>query len=411
MFQARKPSLTVLKKLVLALIILAAALWLALNAVPLSNYALLYYYGLVFAVAVAFGVMFRGRWRDACVVVAALTVGLSAIELISIHAVARTMNMRQTGSFAPDAALGWGLGKPGVYWQKKIQGGPNGHVIFDVTYTIDSHRNRQTVSTEHGPTVAFFGDSMTFGEGIPDEQTLPQAFADLTGRKMHVLNLGVSGYGPQQFLRALELDLDDNLLKGDPRLFVFLTAPWQAERVSCAASFALLGPSYALESGLPVYKGACYQQSGKVLSAIRNALASTSTYQMFFKNVTPSVYRRDIDLYIAVLIRAGQLAREKYGVPTLVLYLTDWPDYVRQVGMTDQQVMQRLRDGGLQVIDASLDQKAYPGQPLRIPGDGHPTGLANRIRAKMVLQVLENLSKDRAKTTSVPELPVTAASP
>ena len=302
MFQARKPSLTVLKKLVLALIILAAALWLALNAVPLSNYALLYYYGLVFAVAVAFGVMFRGRWRDACVVVAALTVGLSAIELISIHAVARTMNMRQTGSFAPDAALGWGLGKPGVYWQKKIQGGPNGHVIFDVTYTINSHRNRQTVSTEHGPTVAFFGDFMTFGEGIPDEQTLPQAFADLTGRKMHVLNLGVSGYGPQQFLRALELDLDDNLLKGDPRLFVFLTAPWQAERVSCAASFALLGPSYALESGLPVYKGACYQQSGKVLSAIRNALASTSTYQMFFKNVTPSVYRRDIDLYIAVLI-------------------------------------------------------------------------------------------------------------
>ncbi len=409
--QARKASLTVLKKLVLAIIVLAAAAWLALNPMSLSNYALLYYYGLIFVVAVAFAVMLRGRWRDACVVVAALTVGLSAIELISIHAVARTVNMRQRGTFVANAALGWSLGKPGVYWQNKTEGGPHGHVIFDVNYTIDQHSNRLTVSAEHGPTVAFFGDSMTFGEGIPDDETLPQAFADLTGRKMHVLNLAVPGYGPEHFLRALELDLDHDLLKNDPRLFVFLTAPWHAERVSCGSSFTLLGPSYALESGKTVYKGFCYQQGAKVLSAITSALASTSTYQMFFKNVAPNVYRYEIDLYVAVLIRAGQLAREKYGVPTLVLYLTDWPDYVGQIGMTDQQVMQRLRDGGLQVIDASIDQKAYPGQPLRIPGDGHPTGLANNIRAKMVLQALENLSKDRAETRSAPESPVTAATP
>jgi hypothetical protein len=27
-----------------------------------------------------------------------------------------------------------------------------------------------------------------------------------------------------------------------------------------------------------------------------------------------------MDLYVAVLIRAAQLARERYGVPTLILY-------------------------------------------------------------------------------------------
>lgn len=400
--------MTILKKLLLTIVVLATAAWLAINTAPLSNYALLYCYGLIFALAVFFAILFRGRWREAFVVVAALMIGLSVIEAISMRA-GGAINMREMGSFVPNAALGWVLGKPGVYWQKKSEGGGSGRVIFDVTYTVDQHSSRQTVSAEHGPTIAFFGDSMTFGEGLPDSETLSQAFADLTGRKMHVLNLAVPGYGPQQFLRALELDLDHDLLKEDPRLFVFLTAPWHAERSSCRASFVFLGPSYALEDGKPVYKGLCYQRGSKLLSAIGNALGATATYRMFFKNVLPSVYREDIDLYVAILIRAGQLAREKYGVPTLILYLTDWPTYVGQFGMTDQQVMQRLRDGGLQVIDASIDQKAYPGQPLRIPGDGHPTGLANKIRAEMVLRALENMPKAPAEARSVPDQATTTS--
>jgi hypothetical protein len=30
---------------------------------------------------------------------------------------------------------------------------------------------------------------MTFGQGVPDAETLPQAFADATGYRLHVLNL------------------------------------------------------------------------------------------------------------------------------------------------------------------------------------------------------------------------------
>ena len=94
------------------------------------------------------------------------------------------------------------------------------------------HRNRQVISAPMGPTVAFFGDSMTFGQGVPDADTLPQAFADATGYRWRVLNLAFPGYGPQQFLRALETDIFRDLLT-EPRLFVFLTAPWHAERSSC----------------------------------------------------------------------------------------------------------------------------------------------------------------------------------
>jgi hypothetical protein len=55
--------------------------------------------------------------------------------------------------------------------------------------------------------------------------------------------------------------------------------------------------------------------------------------------------------------------------------------------------MGRLRDGGLIVIDARLDPKDFGGQGLQIPGDGHPTGVANRARALLVRDALAGLTR------------------
>jgi hypothetical protein len=98
----------------------------------------------------------------------------------------------------------------------------------------------------------------------------------------------------------------------------------------------------------------------------------------------------DIDLYVSILIRAGQLAREKYGVPTVILYLPA-DDFARLAGTSDEEIMRRLSDGGLIVINAGLDQSAFPGQPLAIPGDGHPTGVANLARAKLLYGALDKV--------------------
>jgi hypothetical protein len=65
---------------------------------------------------------------------------------------------------------------------------------------------------------------------------------------------------------------------------------------------------------------------------------------------------------------------------------------VRRAGLTDQQIMQRLRDGGLLVIDAALDPNDFPGQTLKIPGDGHPTSVANRAWAVLVRGALAGLA-------------------
>ena len=368
------------------IVIIVVSVSVALYFVPYSKYALIYFYTIFFVLSIYLTIITRGRAQNVFLTFSTIWLCLGVLEAIAIRIDTRPSESREGGGFARQATLGWGLSGPGVQKHKKIA--QNGSVIFDVAYAIDEHLNRKVVSAETGPVVAFFGDSMTFGEGLPDDETLPQSFADLTGRKMRVHNFGVPGYGPQQFLRALETDMFDPLLRDNAKLFVYLTAPWHAERTSCRVGYVALAPNYELQDGRPSFKGACYQRASTVLGMLGDIVGRTATYKVFVPRLQTPVYPQDVELYIRILIRAGELARQKYGVPTLVLYLGDWPEYMAKLGYTDAQVMARLRVGGLQVVEATIDQSAYPNQPLRIPGDGHPTGLANKIRAQMVRDAL-----------------------
>jgi hypothetical protein len=339
------------------------------------------------AVAVYFAAVVRGRLRDAFIVVASVGLGLIVAEAYALVVSAPAIETSTPGYSVLRPIVGWGPGQPGVYRARKLDG-RSGSVIYDVGYTIDADRNRQVISGPMGPTVAFFGDSMTFGQGVPDADTLPQAFADATGYGWRVLNLAFPGYGPQQFLRAVETDIFRDLLTV-PRLFVFLTAPWQAERSSCLSDFVVNGPRYVMVDGMPHYEGTC---RGHWPVRLRYLWTRTAMYGVFFEPVFGGARTADIDLFVGILVRAGQLAHEKYGVPTLILYSSD-EAYARRAGVTDAQIMGRLREGGLVVIDARLDPRDFPGQELQIPVDGHPTGIANRARALLVRDALAGLTR------------------
>jgi hypothetical protein len=365
-------------------------LW-AIFLSPQSSYSLLSWYGVLFCLAIFLSFLIRGRGRigNGLLIVATILFCLGVIEGIALSLDTRPLDRVDRDFVVPRGTLGWGPGHPGSFNHKKTER-RTGRIIFDVTYTIDDNLNRQVTSSKTGPVIAFFGDSMTFGWGLPDSETLPQAFADATGRRFPVYNLAMPGFGPHQFLRALETDMYDSLLRDDPKLFVYLTAPWQAQRTSCREA-GPLAPSYELRGDQPVYAGSCYQRASTFLSTMRTVLNLTSTFRVLFPNAFIRVTPDDIELYIHILMRAGELARQKYNTRTLILF--QGGDIYLNLGYPDAEIMRRLREGGLDVIDATLNQSSYPDQPLRIPGDGHPAALTNRIRAEMVQQVLQEAGK------------------
>jgi hypothetical protein len=334
----------------------------------------------------------RGNARDIFLMLASLAFGLVVVE-----GVAYTM-MRGTygtaayrGAWSPgQPIIGWGPAAPGKFHDFRIA--PNGATVYDATYTIDRNLLRKTLSCQKGPAVVFFGCSFTFGDGVNDNQTLPQNFADLIGRKTRVLNLGFTGYGPQQFLREEQTGRFDKVIGTNPKLFVFLTAVWHAERTACKAYWTPRAPRYALKDGKLVHTGAC-NPTGPSLW-FREWLENTAAYRMFIEPYRQRLTHDDIDLYVRILAAAVQLGKEKYHTPTIVLYLRSDPRYFRGNGFSDDAIMQRLRDAGAIVVDATLLKEKQAGARLNIVGDGHPTPYANKLRASLLKTYLEKHAPD-----------------
>lgn len=379
-----------LLKTAAAILVAGVAIYGVLNFVQPSRYVVLLIVAIIFATWVYFIAIFRGRWRDIALLCATLTFGFGIIEVVSLHLGGFATTYKDRGSWARVGELGWRPARPGPIHEKKIAA--NGDVVYDVVNTIDEHLTRKVDSASDGPTVAFFGDSITFGAGLNDNETLPQAFADLTDRRFRVLNLAVTAYGPQQFLRALEIGEHDALLKKDPRLFIMLSAPWHAGRSACKERNQWYAPRYVMQDGALVYRGACSEAASGLFGAARALLRSTEMFHYFFESREPPIDEADVDLYVAVLGRAGEVARQKYGVPTLIMYLPDnvsTDRYRLGPAYGNEQIMQKLRAAGLHVAEARLvDPAAYPGRPLFIPGDGHPTGLMDRIWAEQIRDIV-----------------------
>jgi hypothetical protein len=373
--------LTSIKQRVTRFLVVAVILLLVtclVSVISYSKYTRGLYELLAFFLIVDLAVALRGAWRDAATVVATVVFGLSALEL-GCAATEPNSSIETRGFSTSRPVLGWGPSTPGSYHGYRT--GAGGSLIYDADYTIDENLLRATVSARTGPTAAFFGDSFTFGQGLSNAQTLPQVFADLSDRKMRVLNFGFPGYGPQQFLRALETGLFDQLLT-DAKIFVYQTAAWHAERSSCLAGFMTRAARYELRDGEPVYVGACATGMQRVL---RDIFVSGAAYHRFVQPFANALGQQDIELYIAELRRSAELVKQKYGVRLIVLYLSEGDDYLQKTGFTDAMIIQRLKQDGMDVVDGTLNPQAFPpGTQFRIPGDGHPTAIADRARAELL---------------------------
>jgi hypothetical protein len=364
---------------------------------PIAMFRLLTF-GVAFLFLADIASLLRGSWRDFAFALASLAFGIFLIEAAgNIWGPRDPVVLSPDGLFAPQPVTGWGPGHAGRFHAEKTDPA-TGSTIYSVDYTIDSNLLRKTQSCETGPAVVFFGCSFTFGIGLNDDQTLPQAFADSLDRKIRVLNLGIGAYGPQHFLAELQSGFFDSVIGPHPRLFIFATAAWHVDRSACKPYWMRFAPRYKIENGQPILKGACYEEFGR----LKEWLQSSAAYRWLIDLYWAGASRDDVELYLQVILSAINFAKAKYDAAVIVLYLEsnqkDKP-YLRGTGFTTEAIIQRLRDGGAAVIDASLEKEQAAGMAVSIPGDGHPTGLANRLRASILKKYLErNMPEALAST-------------
>jgi hypothetical protein len=167
-----------------------------------------------------------------------------------------------------------------------------------------------------------------------------------------------------------------------------MTGAGHAERSACKPFWVRKGPRYVVENGEVVSKGLCYE--GLRLWA-REWLDNTASYRSFIEPYIQKATHEDVELYIRIVLAAVKLAKEKYGVATLIPYagpLLTGTDYLKGTGFTHDEIIRRLREGGAMVVDVALTKDKCPDE-LCIKGDGHPTPLANRLRASIIKAYIE----------------------
>jgi hypothetical protein len=341
--------------------------------------------------ALAGVVLFRGnRWRTGSLLVAALALSLALLDafvgLLSPTPMGQGLVRTTIPRWwpPPDPLMGF-RPLPNSEAVNIATFGPE--TIYRRTYHFDADAARVTPQGPAGAdTYLFMGDSFMFGQGLPDDQSLAAQFAKANDLKVRAINLGVPGYGPNHLVRLFEAGLLDHYAAQPVKAVVTWIIPAQLARVTGDGSWLGSSPRYVLENGVLRYTGSFNEYR------LLNPMAGARYFlgeQFAFIDAIGMKQRQDeqVELFVAMMARLQQYAREKFGAPLVVIY--SWPDENSSPGHGVSEfaqpmlvsVLKRLRDQQIALLPVDRLTHGYPVSRLLIPHDGHPNAFTNELIA------------------------------
>jgi hypothetical protein len=345
--------------------------------------------GLAAVLALAGVVLLRGnRWRTGALLVAALAVSLGLLD-----AVAGVLTPTPLGQGLvkttdpkwwppPDPVLGF-RPLPNSQVVATVMYGPE--LVYRHTYHFDATAARVTPAGPAGSdTYLFLGDSFVFGQGLVDDQSLAAQFAKVNDLKVRAVNLGVPGYGPNHLVRAFEAGLLDRYADQKVKAVVSWIIPAQLARVTGDGSWLGSSPRYVLENGQLRHTGTFNEYRWThPIAGLRYLLGE----QFLFVDAIGMRQRQEeqADLFVALMARLQQLAREKFNAPLVVVF--SWPDESSKDGYGASSaflvtVLNRLKKLGIQLVSVDQLTNKIDVSRLLIPHDGHPTAYTYGVIAE-----------------------------
>ncbi len=256
-----------------------------------------------------------------------------------------------------------------------------GRKVFAATYTIGPDHFRVVPAAIDNPDacVLVFGDSFSFGYGVSDDETFAAQIVKRSGRRVAVHNLAGSGWGPHQFLAALQSGRFQKAIKCEPTDAVFLMIPsliWRANGVG--NTWDANGPRYRLaDDGRPVRDG---------------ALGGPDPYNWRrWIGIQPVGKGEAMKLALAVIVEAAnELKRVYHGISMhFISYrVSSWSD----VGLSADDMLgfeYRLQQAGITPLplEAVIPRYRFAmADYILDPTDHHPNARAHRLIAEFILR-------------------------
>ena len=337
-------------------------------------------------------VLFRGNgWRTGALLVAAVALGLALLDAFAglltptAHGAGLVRKVEPRWWPQPHPVLGF---RPAPDSTAVATATFNGQPVYHETYHIDSESSRVTPKAPAGSDLyLFLGDSFMFGQGIRDDETLPWLFAE--ANKVRTLNLSAPGNAPNHLVRAFEAGLLDRYLGQPVKGVVVWIIPAQLARTTGDGSWLGSSPRYELSDGKLKHTGSFTEyRFSHPITGLKYYLGELFP---FIEAIGEKQRQEEqLRLFVAMMARLQQYAREKFNAPLVVVY--SWPD--EKTGGThgdsviDQpmlvDVIVQMRKLGIELVRVDDLTAGHPTDKLLIPYDGHPRRFTNELIANEV---------------------------
>jgi hypothetical protein len=264
----------------------------------------------------------------------------------------------------------------------------DGQVIYSIKYSTDTNSLRVTPIDTTKPRTKyaqFYGCSMTFGEGVQSNQTLPYYFAkfDSTYRPY---NFAYSGYGPHQMLARLETENVKKIVKENTGIAFYIYINDHVNRVlGTLTNFGYNGGEvpYYYEVNNQLKHSGLIKDARKFRSWIFRILLKSNILKLFKIGYPFKITDKDYELTAEVMAQASRDYKKQFGNDNF--YVIIYPTTVNS-----SLIINLLKQKGVKVLDYSklfnpLEKK------YAIPYDEHPTALANEVLIKQLVHEFENL--------------------
>ncbi len=257
------------------------------------------------------------------------------------------------GTVKNASVLGWELERNGTVWNRADRGN---RMIYNVLGRTDAAGRRcSPCAAENQDTkvAAFFGCSMTFGQGVADEETIPSRFcAHNPGWTSY--NYGVYAYGPQQmWLQICRQEVLREFSKSRGVVvysFIRNHLPRLAGASSVHSEWMASLPWLEMKDGrivsMGVFSDRPPQQNLLLRSLGRTRLAGFMAEHL--PNLPGVLTQREsgLDLLVALVAECAQSAREQApGLEFCCVLLPECSEPWREV------LVRRLSDAGVRVLD------------------------------------------------------------
>ena len=272
-------------------------------------------------------------------------------------------------------------------------------VIYDVTYSIGADGLRVTPRSQsrRPPTcTVFFGDSVTFGEGVNDAETYPFRVGVEPRGETSVYNFAFSGYGPHQALAALNAGRVERTVTCSTIQFVHLAIVEHVARVAGLAGWDRHGPRFRLNKNGTVERDGNFDDPTQLLGrwVLPRWFDQTTdrfrTWHRFFGR-SRDANDADFALYLGVLDEVARVARSRFPGSSFDLLLWD-----RQGDTRFAAIERRLTGSGVVVHRLTTmipDFAANADRYLLGPRDGHPNALMHQRIGEYVSREIVNRTR------------------